>query len=193
LGTSQEYRVIRRPEASGLLNNPSGLLGMLILDFIRLALIGLWCRYRVILISRLTNWTVRQKNHMKIIYTFLFSFAFTLSAIAEESIVHDDGTGAQISFCLPIHNTSHGRSVVYSTFRISVVRDGKFLLFADLAGKTSDDGKFFIGRVTIPSEFVHSAEILLLGGPPNTSLGLDKKLMVRDFKRLTRAKSWTEQ
>ena len=130
---------------------------------------------------------------MKIIYTFLFSLAFALSAVAEESIAHDDGTGARISFCLPIHDTSHNRSVVYSKFRISVVRDGKFLLFADLAGKTSDDGKFFIGKITIPSEFVHSAEIWLLGGPPNTTLGLHKKLMVRDFKKLTRAKSWTEQ
>lgn len=130
---------------------------------------------------------------MKIIYTLLLGLSLTVSVLAEESIVYDDGTGAQVSFCLPIQDTLHGRSVVYSTFRISVVKDGKFLLFADLAGKISDDGKFFCGRIIIPSEFVHSAEIVSLGGPPNSSLGMHEKLMVRDFKRVKRKKSWTEQ
>jgi|LakMenE18May11ns_1017448.scaffolds.fasta_scaffold8511698_2 hypothetical protein len=56
--SSQEYRVIRRPEASLSSNNLSDPWGLLVLDFIRLALIGLWCRYRVMLISWWTNYNV---------------------------------------------------------------------------------------------------------------------------------------
>lgn len=130
---------------------------------------------------------------MKIIYTFLLSLAFTLSANAEENIVHDDGTGAQITFCFPIYDRLEDTSVVYRTFHISVVRGDKLLLSTELMGKISDDGKFYIGKIVIPSEFVNSAEITLLGGPPDTTRGLSKKLMVRDFRRITRAKSWTEQ
>ncbi len=125
--------------------------------------------------------------------TLLLSLSLTLSVIAKENIVYDDGTGAQISFCLPIQDTSNGAPVVYNTFRISIVKDDKFLLCADLAGRTSDDGKFFRGKIIIPSEFVRSAEILLLSSPPNSTRAVNKKLMVRDFKRLKRAKSWTEQ
>ena len=128
---------------------------------------------------------------MKLICTLLLSLTF--SVFAEDSIIHDDGTGAQISFSLPIQDTSGGRTVNYETFRISVVKDGKFLLFADLAGKTSDDGRFFNGKIVIPSKFVDSAEILLLGGPPNSTLGVTKKLNVRDFKNVKRKKSWTDQ
>jgi hypothetical protein len=129
---------------------------------------------------------------MKLILSILL-LCLTFPALAEESIIHDDGTGAQISFCLPIQDKSDGRSVDYKTFRISVVKDNKFLLLADLAGKTSDDGKFFIGKIIIPSNFVDSAEILLLGGPPNSTLGVTKKLNVRDFKKVKRKKSWTDQ
>lgn len=130
---------------------------------------------------------------MKTIWVLSLLLTFTVPVLAEESVVHDDGTGAQISFCLPTQEASDDRLVVFSTFRISVVKDGKFLLFSDLAGKTSDDGTLFRGRIIIPSEFVQSAEILLLGSPPNSSLGVTKKLLVRDFKRLQREKSWTEQ
>ena len=128
---------------------------------------------------------------MKLILCALLSLTFP--ALAEESIIHDDGTGAQISFCLPIQDTSGGRTVTYKTFRISVVKDSKFLLLADLEGKTSDDGKFFVGKIIIPSKFVDSAEILLLGAPPNSTLGISKRMKVRDFKIVKRKKSWTEQ
>ena len=129
---------------------------------------------------------------MKVILSILL-LNFSLSALANGNVIHDDGTGAQISFCLATREKSDGRIVEYKTFRISVTKDEKFLLLADLTGKTSDDGKFFIGEIIIPSHFVDSAEILLLGGPPNSTLGVTKKMKVRDFKQIKRKKSWTEQ
>lgn len=110
-----------------------------------------------------------------------------------ENIVHDDGTGAQLSFSLPVHGKWNDMNVEYGTFRILVVKDDKFLLFADLVGAITNDGNFFFGRIIIPSHFVDSAEILLLGSPANSSLGVSKKLKVSHFERVARKKSWTEQ
>jgi hypothetical protein len=114
-------------------------------------------------------------------------------AIAGENVVHDDGTGAQISFYLPLYSEQDGKKVEYTTFRITVVKDDKFLLFADLSGTKSEDGKTFFGTIIIPSDFVSSAEILMLGSPPNSSLGIQKKLKVNSFRKIERNKSWTDQ
>ncbi len=110
-----------------------------------------------------------------------------------ESIVYDDGTGANILFYLPIHDTWNGKEIEYSVFAITVVKDGKFLLSTRLTGAKTADGKVFFGHVIIPSIFIDSAEIGLSGSPPNSSFGVSKKLNVRDFKRVVRKKSWTEQ
>jgi len=114
-------------------------------------------------------------------------------AKATDNIVHDDGTGAQISFRLPTHGKQDGLRVEYTTFRMAVVNDDKFLLFTDLSGAKTKDGEIFFGKIIIPSDLVKSAEILMLGSPPNSSRGIRKKLQVSTFRRITRAKSWTDQ
>ncbi|MGD0089289.1 MAG: hypothetical protein ABSE73_05155 [Planctomycetota bacterium] len=116
-------------------------------------------------------------------------------AFAEESVVHDDGTGAQISFYLPTHDKDklEGVEIEYTTFRIFVKKDDKILLLADLVGKKTDDGKYFFGEIIIPSDFIASAEILLCGGIPHTSRGMHNTLKVSDFKKVLRKKCWTEQ
>jgi len=113
--------------------------------------------------------------------------------LAYENVVHDDGTGAQISFYLPTQGKQHGQEVEYTTFRITVVKDNKFLLCADLAGTKTEDGKTFFGKIIIPSDLIGSAEILMLGSPRNSSLGIEMKLKVSTFKKITREKSWTDQ
>ena len=129
---------------------------------------------------------------MKGIFSILL-LSLSLSALANENVIHDDGTGAQISFYLPAREKSDGRIVEYKTFRISVQKDDKFLLLADLKGKVIDDGKFFMGTIIIPSHFVDSAEILMSGATPNSTMGVTKKIKVRDFNQIKRKKSWTEQ
>jgi hypothetical protein len=129
---------------------------------------------------------------MRWIYIILF-FSLGWSLSAEENIIHDDGTGAQISFCLPKQGKVENRAVDYHTFRVSVVREGKFLLFADLAGKTSEDGKFFRGQIIIPSDFINSARILCLGNFSNSTLSTTKELRVNNFERIRQAKSWTDK
>jgi len=96
--------------------------------------------------------------------------------MAGDNIVYDDGTGAQISFHLPVYGDHHGKKVEYTTFRIVVVKDGRFLLFADLTGAKTGGGKTFAGKIIIPSELVASAEIIMLGCPPNSSYAVQKKL-----------------
>jgi hypothetical protein len=119
----------------------------------------------------------------------------TVPAIADESVVFDDGTGAQVSYNLPTHGKQDGQDVEYKTFRIVVRRDGKFLLFTDLAGARTEDGKTFSGKIVIPSGFIETAEIVMLGSHPNpmSSRGVETKLKVNTFKIISRAKSWTDQ
>jgi hypothetical protein len=113
---------------------------------------------------------------------------------ADDNVVHDDGTGAQITFSLPTHGNQDGRRVEYTTFRIAVMKEDKFLLLADLAGKKSEDGNTFSGKIIIPSETVASAEILMLGSvSPNSSIGITKNVKVSGFKRVPRKKSWTDK
>jgi hypothetical protein len=121
--------------------------------------------------------------------------AMAVPVIADESVVHDDGTGAQISYNLPTHGKQDGQDVEYTTFRIAVRKDGKFLLFTDLAGTKTDDGKTFSGRIVIPSGLLETAEILMLGSHPNpvSSRGVETRLTVSTFKRIKREKSWTDQ
>jgi len=114
-------------------------------------------------------------------------------ALSNENVIHDDGAGAQISFYLPTHGKKIGHDVVFTTYRIIVTKDDKYLLFTDLNGVKTDDGKAFWGKIIIPSEMIGSAEILMLGSPSNSSLGVQKKLKVSEFKRIYREKSWTEQ
>ena len=116
-----------------------------------------------------------------------------LSAFASECVIYDDGIGAQITFNLPTRGEWNGKKVEYTTFRIFVAKGEKILLLSDLPGKYTDNGSYFSGKIIIPSEFIDSAEILLLGGPPNSSLGVENKLKVREFKRISRKKSWAEQ
>jgi len=116
-----------------------------------------------------------------------------IPAFAEENVVYDDGVGAQISFCLPIQETDNGQEVQYSSFKISVEKGGKFLLLADLAGAKSKDGSNFVGKLIIPSELVASAEITIFGSPLKSSRAVQKTFRVSSFKKITRAKSWTEE
>lgn len=113
-----------------------------------------------------------------------------LPVLADENIVHDDGTGAQISFYLPTDGKEGGEEVEYSTFRIMVVKDGKFLLFTDLAGSKSEDGNVFFGKIVIPSGLIGSAEFVMLGSPRNSSLGMERRLKVSTFKKDIRDKCW---
>jgi len=114
-------------------------------------------------------------------------------AHADDNIVHDDGVGAQISYRLPRDDVRDGQAVQYTTLRIAAVKDGKFLLLVDLAGSKSEDGKSFSGKVIIPSELIASAEFLMLGSLRNSSRGAEKKTKISTFKRVVRAKSWTDQ
>jgi hypothetical protein len=116
-------------------------------------------------------------------------------AIGGENVVHDDGTGAQISFALPVNDKVDGKDVTFTTFRLVVRKAGKFLLFTDLPGKTNEDGKTFSGKIIIPSEMIGTAEILMLGSHPNpkSSRGVQKEIKVSTFKVIKRDKSWTEQ
>jgi hypothetical protein len=116
-----------------------------------------------------------------------------MNLIASENVIHDDGTGAQISYSIPTKGEQDGTKVEYSGFRLTVTKEKKFLLFTDLPGHVSEDGKFFQGSIIIPSEFVKTAEIIVLGSPPDSTMGLSKKLNVREFKRIEREKSWTDQ
>ncbi len=129
---------------------------------------------------------------MKLLLVAIMPLA-AVPASANDNVVHDDGTGAQISFQLPTHGKQDGRYVEYTTFRIAVMRDDKFLLLADLAGRKTEDGKTFFGKIIVPSELIGSAEILMLGSPPNSSMGVARKLKVSTFKRVTREKSCTDQ
>lgn len=130
-------------------------------------------------------------------FTFTKKVAMTLLAVvpamAGENVVHDDGVGAQISFNLPVYAKQDGKKIEYTTFRITVVKDDKFLLFADLSGAKTKDGKTFFGKIIIPSDLVNSAEILMLGSPQNSSLGIQEKLKVSSFRKVKRKKSWTDQ
>ena len=119
--------------------------------------------------------------------------ASALEPAAHESVVHDDGTGAQISFCLATHGKWKEKDVEYTHFNISVAKGGKLLLLTRLSGQVTDDGQYFRGKIVIPSEFVALAEITLLGGVPNSSMGASEKVKVSDFKKIARKKSWTEQ
>lgn len=76
---------------------------------------------------------------------------------------------------------------------IAVVKDDKFVLFTRLSGAKTKDGETFFGKIIIPSELVESAEIEMLGSPPNSSLGVRKKLKVSTFRKIIREKSWTDQ
>ena len=115
------------------------------------------------------------------------------SSFAEESIIYDDGTGAQISYYLPAQVIQDGRHVEYKNFNIHVVKDNKFLLLAILTGSITKSGKYFFGTVIIPSSFIDSAEIILLGSPPNSGLGVSKTIQLRTLRRIHRNKSWTDQ
>ena len=115
------------------------------------------------------------------------------AAFANENIVHDDGTGAQISFFLPTHDKRGSLEVEYTSYNIIVVKNGRFLLLEDLSGSKTEDGKAFFGKIIIPSEFIDSAEIGMWGSPRNSSLGIEKKLKVSTFKKILREKSWTDQ
>lgn len=116
-----------------------------------------------------------------------------MPVFAEKNIIYDDGSGAQISFSLPTREIKDGQIIEYRTYRISVRKNGKFLLLTDLAGSKTKDGITFEGTVIIPSAFIDSAEIIMLGSPPNSSLGVVKTVKVSTFKTVHRAKSWTDQ
>jgi len=115
------------------------------------------------------------------------------AAFANENIVHDDGTGAQISFFLPTHDKLESLEIEYTSFNIIVVKDGKFLLLEDLSGSKTEDGKAFCGKIIIPSDLIDSAEIGMRGSPRSASVGIQKRLKVSTFKRIRREKSWTDQ
>lgn len=132
------------------------------------------------------------KDIMRLLLVAIMLFS-AAPALSDENIIHDDGTGAQISFWLPTHGKKLDRKVVYTTYRIIVTKDDKYLLFTDLCGIKTDDGKTFFGKIIIPSEMIDSAEIVMLGFPANSSLGVHEKLKVSDFKRTYRNKSWTVQ
>jgi hypothetical protein len=117
----------------------------------------------------------------------------TASIRAEENIIHDDGTGAQICFHLPTRDIKDGRMIEYTTFSITVVKNDKFLLLTGLTGSKTEDGKTFYGDIIIPSNFVDSAEIIMAGSPLNSSLGVSNKIRVNTFKKIYRNKSWTDQ
>ncbi len=114
------------------------------------------------------------------------------AVLAGESVIYDDGVGAKISFYLPIHEHHDGQRVEYTTFRLTVIRDGRILLMTDLAGARSEDGKSFSGNIIIPSEYLNAAEILMLGSRHNSTLGVQKRLAVSSFRITKRDKSWTE-
>lgn len=116
----------------------------------------------------------------------------TAWVVAQENLVCDDGTGAQITYCLPVRGEDHGQPVDYGSFRISAERNGKFLLLADLPGKIGTGGSNFVGKIIIPSDLVAVAEIIAFGAPPNSSRGVEKRIKVSELKRVSRAKSWTE-
>ena len=133
-------------------------------------------------------------NDMKIARILLGVILMTASlGFAGENIVYDDGTGAQIEFCLPIHDKWQDRDIEYSIFNIIVSKNDKFLLLAPLLGSKTDDGKLFCGKIIIPSTLVPLAEISMSGGPLLSTLGVSKKMKVADFKKIMRKKSWTEQ
>jgi hypothetical protein len=115
------------------------------------------------------------------------------AAFANENIVHDDGTGAQISFFLPTHDKQGSLEVEYTSYNIIVVKNGRFLLLEDLSGSKTEDGKAFFGKIIIPSEFIDSAEIGMFGSPRSASIGIEKRLKVSTFKKILREKCWTEQ
>lgn len=128
---------------------------------------------------------------MKSFYILLLLTPFII--FAKESVIHDDGTGAKISFFLPTHSKWKGKDIEYTTFRISVKKNEAFLLFFDLPGKKTNDGQYFAGTIIIPSNFINFAEIILLGSPKNSSIGITKKLKVMDFKKIIQKKSWTKE
>lgn len=112
---------------------------------------------------------------------------------ANETVVFDDGIGAKVDFRLPSRGTHLGRTVYFTTYRISASKDDRLVLLTDLPGRMTDDGKWFEGSIIIPSELVSSAEIIALGSFANSSMGLNQRLLVREFRRISRQKSWTDR
>lgn len=135
---------------------------------------------------------VMSKNKVKIIVSIIMLFLLSTYSWADESIIYTDGIGAKIQFYLPTKEIINDSNIEFTTYRITAEKDGKILLLSDLSGTITENGKYFQGSIIIPQNILEYCEIILLGAPKNSSMGLHKKIKVSSFKKVEREKSWTK-